>query len=117
MLSPALLATLRTYWKASRPRGWLFPGKDAKQPLNATVIQRAFKEAKSLARISKPVTFHSLRHSFATHLLESGVNVRTIQVLMGHRSLSATQRYMHVAGDYLRTTPSPLDALKSDSLE
>jgi integrase/recombinase XerD len=117
MLSPVLLATLRAYWKESRPRGWLFPGKDAKQPLNATVIQRAFKEAKSLARISKPVSFHSLRHSFATHLLESGVNVRTIQVLMGHRSLSATQRYMHVAGDYLRTTPSPLDSVKHGSLE
>lgn len=112
MLSPALLATLRAYWKQSRPRVWLFPGHKGKRPLNETVIQRAFKQAKEAAGIAKPVSFHSLRHSFATHLLESGVNVRTIQALLGHSSLGSTQRYMHVAGDYLRQTRSPLDALK-----
>jgi integrase/recombinase XerD len=112
MLSPALLVTLRAYWKQSRPRTWLFPGLKGKKPLNATVIQRAFTEAKNAAGIAKPVSFHSLRHSFATHLLESGVNVRTIQALLGHRSLGSTQRYVHVAGDYLRQTRSPLDALR-----
>jgi site-specific recombinase XerD len=112
MLSPALLETLRDYWKQSRPRVWLFPGKGTKRPLNATVIQRAFSQAKREARISKAVSFHSLRHSFATQLLESGVNVRTIQALLGHRSLGTTQRYTHVAGDYLQATQSPLDALK-----
>lgn len=113
MLSPALLETLRAYWRQSRPRVWLFPGKGGERPLNATVIQRAFTAAKQQARIAKAVSFHSLRHSFATHLLESGVDVRRIQLLLGHRSMATTQRYTHVAGDYLRTTPSPLDSLKS----
>jgi len=113
MLSPALLETLRAYWMQSRSRLWLFPGHRGKKPLDPTMIQRAFTRAKQDARITKPVTFHSLRHTFATHLLESGVNVRTIQALLGHRSLSSTQRYTHVAGDYLRQTRSPLDALIS----
>lgn len=113
MLSPALLETLRAYWKQSRPREWLFPGHKGRRPLHPTVIQRAFRLAKEQAGITKPVSFHSLRHSFATHLLESGVNVRTIQALLGHRSLGSTQRYIHVAGDYLRRTGSPLDALKA----
>lgn len=112
MLSPALLQTLRAYWKQARPREWLFPGHGGKRPLHPTVFERAFKQAKERAHISKPVTFHSLRHSFATHLLESGVNIRTIQALLGHRSLGSTQRYTHVAGDYLKQTHSPLDALK-----
>jgi site-specific recombinase XerD len=112
MLSPALLVTLRAYWRQSRPRVWLFPGHGGKRPLHATVLQRAFQHAKQEARITKPVSFHSLRHSFATHLLEAGVDVRTIQVLLGHRSLGSTQRYVHVAGDYLRQTRSPLDVLK-----
>jgi site-specific recombinase XerD len=115
MLSPALLQTLRSYWRESKPRVWLFPGRDGKQPLNATIFQRAFKQARQQARIGKPVSFHSLRHSFATQLLESGVNVRTIQALLGHRSLGTTQRYTHVAGDYLRQTQSPLDRLKQVS--
>jgi site-specific recombinase XerD len=112
MLGPALLDTLRAYWKLYKPRVWLFPGHDPKQPLNETMIQRAFAEAKREARIAKPVSFHSLRHSFATHLLESGVNVRTIQALLGHASLGTTERYTHVAGQYLRETQSPLDRLR-----
>jgi site-specific recombinase XerD len=115
MLAASLLKTLRAYWKESKPRGWLFPGKPPARPLNASVIQRAFIVAKQAARIAKPVSFHSLRHSFATQLLESGVNVRTIQALLGHRSLATTQRYIHVAGDYLRQTRSPLDALREIS--
>jgi site-specific recombinase XerD len=115
MLSLALLEMLRAYWRQSRPRVWLFPGQTGQRPLHPTVLQRAFQQAKQEARITKPVSFHSLRHSFATHLLESGVDVRTIQVLLGHRSLGSTQRYVHVAGDYLRQTRSPLDALKSIS--
>lgn len=112
MLSPALLETLRAYWKQSRPRAWLFPGHGGKRPLHPTLLQRAFKHAKEAAGITKPVSFHSLRHSFATHLLESGVNVRTIQVLLGHGSLGSTQRYTQVGGDYLRQTRSPLDTLR-----
>ncbi len=115
MLSPALLETLRAYWRESKPRMWLFPGHPPKRPLNASVIQRAFIVAKQVARITKPVSFHSLRHSFATSLLESGVNVRTIQALLGHSSLGTTERYTHVAGDYLRETRSPLDALRQIS--
>ena len=115
MLSPALLETLRAYWRESKPRGWLFPGHRGKRPLNPTIMQRAFKQAKHDAHLTKPVSFHSLRHSFATSLLESGVNVRTIQVLLGHSSLGTTQRYTHVVGDYLRETRSPLDALRQIS--
>jgi len=112
MLGPALLETLRAYWKEYKPKVWLFPGKPPMRPVHATMLQRAFKQAKLEARIRKPVSFHSLRHSFATHLLESGVNVRTIQALLGHRSLGTTQRYTHVAGDYLKRTRSPLDLLR-----
>jgi integrase/recombinase XerD len=112
MLGPALLETLRAYWRRYKPKVLLFPGQDPTRPVNATLIQRAFIQAKREARIQKRVSFHSLRHSFATQLLESGVNVRTIQSLLGHRSLSTTQRYTHVAGDYLKLTRSPLDSLR-----
>jgi site-specific recombinase XerD len=111
MLSPALLETLRAYWRDARPRGYLFPGKKAGSPVNATILQRGFAVAKLKARIDKKVSFHSLRHSFATHLMESGVSVRTIQALLGHRSLGTTERYTHVAGAYLKQTQSPLDTL------
>lgn len=116
MLGPALLNSLRAYWKVCKPRGWLFPGQNPRRPLHATVLERAFREARLEARIAKVATFHTLRHSFATHLLESGVNVRTIQALLGHRSLETTQRYVQVAGDYLRQTESPLDRLARSSL-
>ena len=112
MLAQSLLLTLREYWKRERPREWLFPGHGGERPLNPSVIQRAFIEAKRKAGIKKAVSFHSLRHSFATHLMQSGVDVRTIQALLGHRSLGTTQRYMHVAGRYLQTTASPLDRLR-----
>lgn len=112
MLGPALLETLRAYWKRYKPKDLLFPGKDPRRPVHETLVQRAFTQAKREARIQKRVSFHSLRHSFATQLLESGVNVRTIQSLLGHRSLGTTQRYTHVAGDYLKLTRSPLDSLR-----
>jgi integrase/recombinase XerD len=113
MLSPALLQTLRGYWRKARPRVWLFPGQGGKRPMHPTILQRAFHAAREKAGITKPVSFHSLRHSFATQLLESGVNLRTIQALLGHSCVGTTQRYTHVAGDYLRQTRSPLDALKT----
>jgi site-specific recombinase XerD len=115
MLSPALLETLRAYWREARPRGYLFPGKKEGSPINPTILQRGFAVAKLKARIDKKVSFHSLRHSFATHLMESGVSVRTIQTLLGHRSLGTTERYTHVAGTYLKETPSPLDTLRESS--
>jgi site-specific recombinase XerD len=115
MLSPALLETLRAYWRRERPRGYLFPGRTEDRPLDAAVLQRGVAIARQAARIEKAVSFHTLRHSFATHLMESGVSVRTIQALLGHRSLGTTARYTHVAGTYLKQTPSPLDALRKSS--
>ena len=112
MLSEALLPTLRGYWKEKRPRPWLFPGRKPGSTLDPAVPQRVFKWARLRARVEKSVSFHSLRHSFATHLMEAGVSVRTIQVLLGHRSLATTELYTHVAGDYLRQTRSPLDRLR-----
>lgn len=113
MLSASLLETLRAYWRQAKPRTLLFPGKSGKEPLHPTSAQKAFQRARSRARIEKPVSFHTLRHSFATHLLEDGANVRTIQSLLGHRSLESTQRYTHLAKNYLNQTKSPLDRLRS----
>lgn len=115
MLSPSLLETLRGYWRKERPRDFLFPGRKPNRPLNPTILQRGFSIAKQAARIEKEVSFHSLRHSFATHLMESGVSLRTIQALLGHRSLGTTERYTHVAGGYLKETQSPLDSLRQPS--
>ena len=112
MLSASLLETLRGYWRQARPQGYLFPGDGGKRPLSHSSAQKAFGRAKLAAGIAKPVSFHTLRHSFATHLLEDGVNVRTIQSLLGHRSLQTTERYTHVAENYLHQMRSPLDRLR-----
>lgn len=112
MLSASLLETLRGYWRQSRPKGYLFPGDGGKRPLSHSSAQKAFGRAKVAAGIAKPVSFHTLRHSFATHLLEDGVNVRTIQALLGHRSLQTTELYTHVAENYLHQMRSPLDRLR-----
>jgi site-specific recombinase XerD len=112
MLSESLLLTLREYWRASKPRSFLFPGVKLKLPLCVSAAQKAFGKAKQRAGITKPVSFHSLRHAFATHLLEDGANVREIQALLGHRSLHTTERYMHVAENYLHQQRSPLDRLR-----
>src|SRR6188768_2950991 len=109
MLSASLLETLRAYWRLEKPRTFFFPGKDGKRPLHPTSAQKAFHRARERARIEKPISFHTLRHTFATHLLEDGANVRTIQSLLGHRSLESTQRYTHLAKNYLNQTKSPLD--------
>ena len=112
MLSKWLLLTLREYWRASKPRLFLFPGAKPKHPLCVSAAQKAFWKAKQQAGITKPVSFHSLRHAFATHLLEDGANVREIQALLGHRSLHTTERYTHVAENYLHQWRSPLDRLR-----
>ena len=111
MLSEKLLATLRQYWVESRPDPWLFPGQDPSRPLTRESIEKFFGRAREKAGIRKRVHPHTLRHSFATHLLERGVNLRVIQRLLGHRSLRSTEIYTHVAESSVRDTKSPLDEL------
>ena len=98
LLPPTLLVQLRTYWKASRPPAtWLFPGQRADTPLHPTAIQRQCGPAAQRAGLAKRVTTHTMRHCFATHLLEAGTDLRTIQQLLGHRSLQTSAVYLHVA--------------------
>ncbi len=111
MLSEKLLVTLRHYWREYQPALWLFPGQDPLSPLTRGSLDHLFVRAKKRAGIGKRVSPHSLRHSFATHLLERGVNIRVIQRLLGHRSLRSTEIYTHVAESYVRDTKSPLDDL------
>jgi integrase/recombinase XerD len=111
MLSPQLLVVLRAYWREARPEHWLFPGQDESRPLDASVLQAACRAARVAA---KPVTVHTLRHSFATHLLEPGTDIRTIQVLLGHRDLSTTARYTQVAATTIGNVISPFDRLRME---
>jgi len=117
MLSPKLLDELRQYWRGLRrkPRTWLFPGgrwhTDSEHPMSDKVVWYACECAASRAGIDKHVHPHTLRHSFATHLLEAGVDLRTIQLLMGHSDLKATTVYLHLSHRHLQATASPLDAL------
>jgi integrase/recombinase XerD len=111
MLSPTLLQILRGYWREERPKVWLFPGGHPGQPIRRSAVETACQEAHRLAGLSKPVTPHSLRHAFAVHLLESGTDVRTIQLLLGHSSLGTTARYLRIATSKVCSTSSPLDLL------
>ena len=112
LLSAQLLKELRTYWLAYRPKKWLFAHpRKPEHPLLEHTIHRIFHRAKDRAGITKRGGIHALRHAFATHMLEGGVNVHTIQRLMGHESLSTTTRYFHLARKHLANTPSPLELL------
>lgn len=111
MLSPKLLEILRDWWRAEKPEHWLFPGDFPGEHISKGAVQRACQKAQSLCRISKPITPHSMRHAFAVHLLESGTDVRTIQLLLGHRSLATTARYLRIATSKVCSTTSPLDLL------
>jgi integrase/recombinase XerD len=112
MLSPQLLTILRGYWRLARPRHWLFPGRDEDRPIDPQVLHAACRSACTAAGLAKRVTVHTLRHSFATHLLEAGTDIRIIQVLLGHNNLSTTARYTRVADTTIRNTASPLDRLR-----
>jgi integrase/recombinase XerD len=111
MLSPVLLQMLRHYWVAARPVRYLFPGRSLDRPMSVSVVQRACKGAQVRAGIDKTVTPHTLRHSFATHLLEAGTDLRVIQQLLGHGSPRTTALYTYVSTQLIAQTPSPLDAL------
>ena len=118
MISPILLERLRVWWRVARAQGkmlnggWLFPGRDPIDPLTAKQLNRAIHEAATLAKIDKRVSMHTLRHSFATHLLEQKVDIRVIQVMLGHKKLETTALYTQVATEVLKEVISPLDTLQ-----
>jgi len=109
MLSPHLLDLLRAWWKVARPQGWLFPGQNQVSPLTTRQLNRACHVAAHTAEIGKPVSLHTLRHSFATHLLEQNIDIRVIQVLLGHAKLDTTALYTRVATKTIREVVSPLE--------
>jgi integrase/recombinase XerD len=111
MLSPKLLEILRQWWRVARPQIWLFPGDRPEQHIGRNAVELVCKQARRGCHIAKPITPHSMRHAFAVHLLERGVDVRTIQLLLGHRSLATTARYLRMATSKVCSTASPLDLL------
>jgi integrase/recombinase XerD len=112
LLSPRLLDQLRAYWQAYRPHPWLFLGRDRSRPLPVGTAQKVYYAARRRAGIRRGHGIHTLRHSFATHLMEAGVDLPTLQRLLGHTSLATTARYLHVTSKHLRGVRSPLDLLQ-----
>ena len=111
LLSVANLEVLREYYKQYHPKDWLFPGQDPTKAINSRTLSTIFKEAKRKVGIKKPVSIHSLRHSFATHLLEDGVPISHIQKLLGHKSVGTTCVYIHISRLSLLQIKSPLDTM------
>ena len=111
LLSQRLLSELRRYWQAYRPREWLFPLRDGRGPIDPRSAQKIYYHAKEKAGIRKQCGIHALRHAFATHLLEAGVDLHRIQRLLGHGHITTTMRYFHLAQRHLESTASPLDLL------
>jgi len=115
LLGKHTLDILKEYWKAYRPVEWLFPGQEPKKPISISSIQRVFKASVHRAGIKKKASVHTLRHSFATHLLESGTDLYYIQRLLGHRSASTTSIYLHITGKDLAKIKSPIDLIEAGS--
>ncbi len=121
LLSPGLLKILRAWWRDGQakhkllPGGWMFPGQNPVEPMSTRQLNRAFHLARNAAEIDKRVSLHSLRHAFATHLLEQGEDIRVIQVLLGHKKIENTARYTQVATKLLREITGPLDYLEIES--
>jgi integrase/recombinase XerD len=113
MLSPKLLDILRDYYRKVRPKEWLFPGDLPGQPITSSAVEDACRTVRYRADLVKPVTPHALRHAFAVHLLETGTDLRTIQLLLGHRSLNTTAKYLRLATSKVCATASPLDVLQT----
>jgi integrase/recombinase XerD len=111
LLSPAALQIVRQYIVEAQPRFWLFPGQDVRKPLSERTVQKIFEQALARSHITKKVTVHSLRHSFATHLLEAGTDLRIIQELLGHQNVKTTERYTHISIKDIRHLQSPLDRI------
>jgi site-specific recombinase XerD len=113
LLSTKLLELLEQYWREYRPKDYLFPKPGGSGPLSESVLQKACKDAALRAGLKKRIHPHVLRHSFATHLLEQGTDLRTVQVLLGHSQIVTTAGYMHVSSKHLERVKSPLDALSA----
>lgn len=111
MLSPKLLVLLRQYWETQRPTTWLFPGKTNQDQLNESVLQHVARRARQHSGLKKKITVHTLRHCFATHLLEAGSDIKTIQMLLGHSNLQTTVRYIHISQAAVAAVRSPFDEL------
>src|SRR5262249_17348124 len=112
MLSPRLLAVLREYWATYRPEPYLFPGRQPDRPVSPRTVQMVCRRALEASGLSKHVHVHTLRHRFATHLLQSGTDLPTLQVLLGHPSFGTTARYLHITTAALQSTRSPFDGLE-----
>lgn len=112
MLAQTLLPTLRAYWRKAQPTKWLFPGRKGKGPICPRTASEILFRARAKAGLGQRINFHSLRHSCATHLLESGISLRIIQAVLGHSRFRTTLGYTHVATNYVCETPSPLDFLR-----
>jgi site-specific recombinase XerD len=115
LLSERLLVELRAYWKIECPRPWLFPGSKAHQPMPSGTAQKIYNQARGRAGIEQGSGIHTLRHSFATHLFDAGVDPHTLQLLLGHRSIKTTLKYVHVSRRHLVHVKSPLDLLCFES--
>jgi site-specific recombinase XerD len=111
MLSPKLLEILRSWWRVEKPKDWLFPGDFPGQHITRFAVESECRIARRISKIPKPITPHSLRHAFAVHLLEQGADIRHIQLLLGHRSLATTAKYLRIATSKVCSTSSPLDLL------